>query len=51
MQRGAEECIFVDDRAENVEGARKAGMNAIQFQNVEQISAELKIFGVQVSAS
>jgi putative hydrolase of the HAD superfamily len=51
MQRSADECIFVDDRAENVDGAQKAGMNAIQFQNVDQLSAELKGFGVQVAAS
>ena len=51
MQRGADECIFVDDRAENVEGARKAGMNGIHFQNVAQLSAELKNLGVQVTAA
>jgi putative hydrolase of the HAD superfamily len=51
MQRDASECIFVDDRAENVEGARKAGMNGIHFQNVAQLSAELRNLGVQVAAS
>lgn len=51
MQRGADECIFVDDRAENVEGARKAGMNGIHFQNVAQLSAELKNLGVQVTTA
>lgn len=29
----AEECLFIDDREENVEGARKAGMNAVVFEN------------------
>ena len=29
----AEECLFVDDRADNVEGAIKAGMKAFQFKN------------------
>ncbi len=29
----AEECLFIDDRADNVEGARKAGMKAFQFEN------------------
>jgi putative hydrolase of the HAD superfamily len=51
MQRNADECIFVDDRAENVEGARKAGMNGIHFQNVAQFSSELKNLGVQVAGS
>ncbi len=51
MQRDANECIFVDDRVENVEGARKAGMDGIHFQNVAQFSAELKNLGVQVAAT
>jgi putative hydrolase of the HAD superfamily len=51
MQRSADECIFVDDRVENVEGARKAGMNGIHFQNVAQFSAELKNLGMQVAGS
>ncbi len=29
----AEECLFIDDRQDNVEGAIKAGMKAIQFKN------------------
>ena len=26
-----EECLFIDDRADNVAGAKSAGMNAVQF--------------------
>jgi putative hydrolase of the HAD superfamily len=51
LQRSAEECIFVDDRAENVKGAMNAGLSAIQFKNVAQLQAELGSFGVQVAAS
>ncbi len=29
----AEECLFIDDRADNVDGAIKAGMRAHQFKN------------------
>lgn len=29
----AEECLFIDDRADNVEGAEKSGMKAIRFKN------------------
>ena len=29
----AGECLFIDDRKENVEGARKAGMNAVVFKD------------------
>ena len=39
----AEECLFIDDRADNVEGAKKAGMNAAQFKNdFEEIKQYLK---------
>jgi putative hydrolase of the HAD superfamily len=39
----AEECLFIDDRQDNVDGARKAGMNAVQFKNdFEEIKQYLK---------
>lgn len=28
-----EECLFIDDREENVNGAKRAGMNAVIFEN------------------
>ena len=28
----ADECLFVDDREDNIEGAKKAGMNTFQFK-------------------
>lgn len=31
------ECLFIDDRRINVEGARKRGIHAIQFENLKQI--------------
>lgn len=38
----AEECLFIDDRADNVEGATKAGLEAFQFKNdFEAISNKL----------
>lgn len=49
-QRASDECIFADDRPENVASARSAGMNGIHFQNVAQFSAELKNLGVQVAS-
>ncbi|MBR5973717.1 MAG: HAD family phosphatase [Clostridiales bacterium] len=34
----AEECLFVDDREDNTEGARKAGMNTFRFEgNYEDV--------------
>jgi len=51
MQRSGDECIFVDDRPENVKGAVNAGLNGIQFQTVAQFSTELKRFGLQLAES
>jgi len=43
-----EACVFVDDRAGNVEGARRVGMHAFQFVSPEQCAAELTRLGVAV---
>lgn len=43
----AEECFFTDDMAEYVEGARRAGIDAVQFQSAAQIEEELKSRGVR----
>jgi putative hydrolase of the HAD superfamily len=40
------ECIFIDDLAENVEGARLAGLRAIQFQDLPALLTELRGHGV-----
>ena len=37
-----EECVFTDDKAVNVEGARKAGMHGIVFHDAAQYESELK---------
>ncbi len=37
----AEECVFIDDNAKNCEGARIAGLSAIQFHNPDQLRREL----------
>ncbi|MCR4939164.1 MAG: HAD family phosphatase [Treponemataceae bacterium] len=39
-----EECLFFDDRQENVEGAKKCGINAIVFKSFEQAENELKTY-------
>lgn len=41
-----EETIFIDDLQANVMGARKVGIKAIQFRDIEQCLIELKILGV-----
>jgi HAD superfamily hydrolase (TIGR01509 family) len=40
-----QDCAFIDDSPENVESAAGLGINAIQFQSLEQISEELKKLG------
>ena len=40
-------CFFVDDRVENVEGARMAGWEAVLYQSVEQLELELRSRGVE----
>jgi putative hydrolase of the HAD superfamily len=37
-----QECFFTDDIAEYVEGARRYGIDAVQFESAEQIERELK---------
>jgi epoxide hydrolase-like predicted phosphatase len=38
----AEACLFIDDLAHNVDGAREAGMTAVHFQDNEQAIAEIR---------
>ncbi|MCC7237746.1 MAG: HAD family phosphatase [Bryobacterales bacterium] len=42
------ECFFTDDIAEYVEGARRLGIDAVQFQSHEQVVGELRSRGVRV---
>jgi FMN phosphatase YigB (HAD superfamily) len=42
----AEECFYTDDIAEYVEGARKLGIDAVQFESREQIERELRVRGI-----
>jgi putative hydrolase of the HAD superfamily len=46
-------CVFIDDRIENVEAAKKLGMHAIHFQSVDQMQKELtqKLNGQSHTAS
>lgn len=50
-QRPATECVFIDDRAENLEGARQVGMRAIHFQSPAQLRADLADNGVSGAAA
>jgi putative hydrolase of the HAD superfamily len=47
-QRPPEQCLFIDDRALNLESPRRLGMNTIHHQNADQLRSELGKFGVAV---
>jgi putative hydrolase of the HAD superfamily len=47
-QRPAGECVFIDDRALNLENPRKLGFKTIHYKDAEQLRAELKNCGVEV---
>jgi len=47
-QMQAEECCFIDDRANNLESARGLGMQTIQMQQVEQLRGDLGKLGVSL---
>lgn len=36
------ECVFTDDREENIEGARRMGMDGIVFVDAKQYEEELR---------
>jgi putative hydrolase of the HAD superfamily len=42
IDMAAESCLFVDDVLVNCEGARKAGIHAVHFQDNEQAIAEIR---------
>lgn len=49
-QRVAEECLFIDDRALNLECAQLMGMRTIHYQNPMQLRQELQRHGVEVGS-
>ncbi|MHB8526631.1 MAG: HAD family hydrolase [Candidatus Acidiferrales bacterium] len=50
-QRAGEECVFIDDRALNLECARELGMHTIQFKDAGQLERELKGLGVELASA
>lgn len=47
-QRVPEECLFIDDREENLTSPRKLRMKTIHYQNAEQVRAELGMRGIKL---
>jgi putative hydrolase of the HAD superfamily len=42
----ADECLFVDDRADNVEAARGVGMHALRYRDLIEFGADLQALGL-----
>jgi putative hydrolase of the HAD superfamily len=49
-QRGAAECLFIDDRDLNLECAHQLGFRTILFQNAAQLRADLASNGVTLQS-
>ncbi|MGC1784200.1 MAG: HAD family phosphatase [Acidobacteriaceae bacterium] len=45
-QRAPEQCVFIDDREENLAGARRLGIRGIRMETPEQTIAELGGLGI-----
>jgi putative hydrolase of the HAD superfamily len=43
-----EECIFIDDKKRNSDGAEKLGMKGIVFEEVSKLIEDLSNFGVKI---
>jgi len=46
-----EECLFIDDRADNVEAARALGMCVVRFVSVEELAADVKPYNLPAPLS
>jgi glucose-1-phosphatase len=44
------EIFFTDDRKENVEAARKAGIQAIQFESETQLIRDMRLLGISTNS-
>ena len=47
IQRQPQECLYTDDRSENVEAARNFGVQAIRYEDVPQLRHAFADFGVE----
>jgi 2-haloacid dehalogenase len=44
----ADTCVFIDDSEANVQGARAVGMQAIRFQDAQQVAGDLRRLGFDI---
>lgn len=50
-QRKPEECVFIDDREENVKAARECGIRGIRFETSQQVIADLAGLGTAAAGA
>lgn len=50
-QRKGEECLFIDDRALNLECAAELGMRTIQFKDAAQLERDLKGLNIAIAVA
>ena len=43
--------VFIDDNEDNIEGAKQVGLHGILFHDFEQMSQELKQYGISVNTN
>lgn len=48
-QKNPGECCFIDDRALNLEAAKRLGMHTIEMDEIDQLQRDLKALGVGVT--
>ncbi|HEY4054244.1 MAG TPA: HAD family phosphatase [Terriglobales bacterium] len=46
-QHSPEECVFIDDRQENLSGAEKAGFRTVLMKDAQQLRRDLQAVGVE----
>jgi putative hydrolase of the HAD superfamily len=46
-QHSPEECVFIDDRQENLSGAEKAGFRTVLMKDAHQLRRDLQALGVE----
>jgi len=46
---GPEQSVFIDDKAEYINGAKEVGIKTVLFRNIDQIKDELNRLGVKIA--
>ena len=46
VNKAVNQCLFIDDRPVNVQGAKKTGMHAVEFKSPEKLLEEFKNYNI-----